>query len=172
MITAIILAALQCPPSPWLTPELERYTVPGFGCDSRMYNVIDNAIYAAEEYYWTPISNADSKVCQEYDPNECTRAPCGGEANCIEPYLAETAICWVEETDCWESFTEKEMMSGPVIPDPVILRTYVLECSGSVNCRWAAGLPADFCCELLEVLDAEGNIIKEQEGETPIQSSC
>jgi hypothetical protein len=171
MIELLILAgALQCPPSPWLTPELEKYSVPGFGCDSRMYNVIDNVIYAAEEYYWTPIRmGEDPKVCWDrmqdptvrwdVHPNGCTRAPCGGEANCAEPYLADTATCWVEQTDCWEYLDS--MPEGTPYQEPIILRTFVLECSGTINCKWplptpmdiADRLPADFCCELLEVIE-------------------
>ena len=162
MIELILAVALQCPTQTWVTPELEKHSVPGFGCDSRMFNVIDNVMYAAGEYYWTPITHGqDPKVCKEYNPNECTRAPCGGDANCAKPYLAETAICWVEETDCWESWSDEEMDSiindGDIgtFPDPVIIRTFVLECSGTINCKWEAGLPADFCCQLLEVIEEE-----------------
>ena len=147
----LILAGLVCGAQPWVTPEMERYTTQAFDCNSRMFNVIDNAIYAAEEYYWTPIKMEDRevRVCQEYDPEQCTRAPCGGAANCAKPYLAETAICWVEETDCWFGDSAEEYQ------DPIILRTFVLECAGSINCKWGARLPADFCCELLEVIEEE-----------------
>ena len=137
MIEFILLAQA------FFTPDPRYMTVYGKWAD---YNVISNVIYSAEESYWTEI---------ELGSGTTMRAPCGGNANCAQPYLAKTAICWVEETDCWFGDSTEEYQ------DPTILRTFVLECAGSVDCK-LNHLPADFCCKLLEVIEEE----------TPSENSC
>jgi len=132
LVTGMLLAGL-CMAWP---KGFERYTTQ-YG-KWRDFNVISNVMYAANEHYWA------------YPEDSQWRAPCGGASNCIHPLLAETAICWVEETDCWRI----EGHDTPEYVPPIILRTFVLECVGTIDCE-KEHLPSEFCCELIDVVEEQ-----------------
>ena len=134
--------------------DISRYTVPWSVEEDPpmlMFNAIDNVMHAAAEHYWAAIRLGKGEPKLLYPEEDLwqpsyVRAPCGGEANCAEPYLADNVLCWVDQTDCWAYIPFHSEHPGPVI-----LRTYVLECAGNLNCL-KEGLPSEFCCTLIDTI--------------------
>lgn len=111
-----------------------RYTLEWYGCHGDCdFTAIYNVMQIAGDSLWADF----------IENGKIYHLPCGGDATCNEPYLAENVRCYVEKTDC-------DFGSEGKYHDPKILKTYLLDCRGDVICND----PKD-CCLVVKTINGK-----------------